>query len=103
MSTPLPTGVISVCGSATKGEIRIAEGLLGMAFKSLVGGAKLFALSREGCFDIDAKCTVLSDDTNDVACGKEHFLAVTSSGQLYSWGEGMHGELGLGSKHFSLK
>lgn len=31
-----------------------------------------------------------------VACGGEHSLAATSSGEVYSWGWGRYGNLGLG-------
>ena len=31
-----------------------------------------------------------------VACGGEHSLAATSSGDVYSWGWGRYGNLGLG-------
>nr|CAH0103634.1 unnamed protein product [Daphnia galeata] len=33
----------------------------------------------------------------DVACGKEHFIALTNEGKVYSWGSGSRGQLGHGS------
>lgn len=32
----------------------------------------------------------------DIACGGSHALALTSSGEVYSWGEARYGQLGLG-------
>ena len=32
-----------------------------------------------------------------VSCGPSHFTAVTRNGNLYTWGSGEHGKLGLGS------
>eukprot|EP00475_Leptophrys_vorax_P030135 TRINITY_DN4492_c0_g1_i1.p1 TRINITY_DN4492_c0_g1~~TRINITY_DN4492_c0_g1_i1.p1 ORF type:complete len:374 (+),score=83.11 TRINITY_DN4492_c0_g1_i1:128-1249(+) len=32
-----------------------------------------------------------------IACGKEHMLALSDSGELYVWGSGEHGRLGNGS------
>ena len=31
-----------------------------------------------------------------VACGHAHSLAVDSKGQVYAWGDGQYGQLGLG-------
>ena len=33
-----------------------------------------------------------------VSAGAHHALAITSSGELYSWGDGSHGQLGLGHR-----
>jgi len=33
-----------------------------------------------------------------VACGKEHTLALSSVGQIFCWGRNTHGQLGLGNK-----
>ena len=32
----------------------------------------------------------------DVACGSGHSAAITSNGELYTWGQGEHGRLGHG-------
>ena len=32
-----------------------------------------------------------------ISCGSEHSMAVTSGGDLYSWGWGEHGNLGHGT------
>ena len=31
-----------------------------------------------------------------IACGHNHTMALTERGQLYSWGDDRHGQLGLG-------
>ena len=31
----------------------------------------------------------------DISCGGSHTLAVTDSGDVYSWGEGRYGALGV--------
>ena len=33
-----------------------------------------------------------------IACGAEHSLVCTEEGQVYSWGWGRYGNLGLGDK-----
>ncbi|CAH0559020.1 unnamed protein product [Brassicogethes aeneus] len=39
----------------------------------------------------------------DVACGGAHSAAITSSGQLYTWGKGRYGRLGHGDSEDQLK
>ena len=34
----------------------------------------------------------------DIACGSSHSAAITSNGELYTWGQGAHGRLGHGDK-----
>jgi alpha-tubulin suppressor-like RCC1 family protein len=37
-------------------------------------------------------------DVVDAACGAEHSVAVTSTGDVYAWGWGNYGPLGLGDR-----
>ena len=39
----------------------------------------------------------------DIACGSSHSAAITSSGELYCWGLGEYGRLGLGDTSTQLK
>lgn len=34
----------------------------------------------------------------DIACGSSYSAAITSNGELYTWGDGAHGRLGHGDK-----
>ena len=38
-----------------------------------------------------------------VAAGTYHSLAVTRRGQVYVWGSGKHGRLGLGTERVALR
>ena len=43
--------------------------------------------------------SVVAMDTHQVrhiSCGHNHTMALTERGQLYSWGDDRHGQLGLG-------
>ena len=37
-----------------------------------------------------------SEGVRDVCCGENHSVALTSGGDVFTWGEGAHGQLGLG-------
>lgn len=39
----------------------------------------------------------------DIACGGAHSAAITSSGQLFTWGKGRYGRLGHGDSEDQLK
>ncbi|KAJ8962033.1 hypothetical protein NQ314_005815 [Rhamnusium bicolor] len=44
-----------------------------------------------------------SKKTRDIACGSSHSAAITSSGELYTWGLGEYGRLGHGDNVTQLK
>ena len=56
--------------------------------------------ARESSFSIEALDGALSLlnglDVCDVAIGHNHFLALTSDGKVYSFGDNHYGQLGLG-------
>jgi len=39
----------------------------------------------------------ISVNVTSLAAGPQHVLAVGSEGQVFSWGQGAHGRLGLGT------
>lgn len=44
-----------------------------------------------------------SKRVRDIACGSAHSAAITSSGELYTWGLGDYGRLGHGDNTTQLK
>ena len=42
--------------------------------------------------------SLLSIDVSAVACGPEHVVVVSGKGDLYAWGRGSEGRLGLGNE-----
>lgn len=44
-----------------------------------------------------------SKKVRDIACGSSHSAAITSSGELYTWGLGEYGRLGHGDNVTQLK
>ena len=52
-----------------------------------------FSLSLSAHID-----TLHSVIINQVQCGYNHSLALTSEGTLYSWGDNREGQLGIGNK-----
>ena len=44
-----------------------------------------------------------SKRVRDIACGSSHSAAITSSGELYTWGLGDYGRLGHGDNTTQLK
>lgn len=47
--------------------------------------------------------TLRNKRIRDIACGSSHSAAITSSGELYTWGLGEYGRLGHGDSVTQLK
>jgi alpha-tubulin suppressor-like RCC1 family protein len=47
--------------------------------------------------------TLKSKRIRDIACGSSHSAAITSNGELYTWGLGEYGRLGHGDNVTQLK
>ena len=47
--------------------------------------------------------TLQGKHIRDIACGSGHSAAVTSNGELYTWGQGDHGRLGHGDELIQTK
>lgn len=47
--------------------------------------------------------TLRSKRVRDIACGSSHSAAITSAGELYTWGLGEYGRLGHGDNFTQLK
>jgi len=37
-------------------------------------------------------------DIKSVSCGSDHFAAIDNDGNIYTWGNGLYGQLGHGDK-----
>lgn len=44
-----------------------------------------------------------SHEVADIACGGAHSAAITSTGQLFTWGKGRYGRLGHGDSEDQLE
>jgi len=81
----------------------MCQSLLGKKTNEITGGVGgLVACCDEGCYDIVTGKQYYQGSVSAGAVGKDHFICV-SNGQLYSWGKGFNGELGLGPKYQSVE
>ena len=69
-------GIVMSCGSNGYGQLGIGQGHEGRSIPTLVNGL---------------------NDVKSVSAGYYHSLALNSAGNLYSWGSGSWGKLGLGT------
>lgn len=94
------SGVVYECGRATKGAVTVVEALLSESIINVSGGIKsLYVCTNSGIFDLQSRSFSTPFRNNiAIACtsGSLHSLALTPDGDIYSWGEGKLGELGLG-------
>ncbi|KAK5650580.1 hypothetical protein RI129_001609 [Pyrocoelia pectoralis] len=59
--------------------------------------------SRNGCERPKVVEALQGYEIVDIACGGAHSAAITSSGQLFTWGKGRYGRLGHGDSEDQLK
>lgn len=77
--------------------VSLCSNLLGKKVHQIRGGScGLFALSDTGTYNIENGCRVTSFEATEASICKESITVVTPEGELYSWGTGDIGELGLG-------
>ncbi len=93
--------------SRSEGESRVGfemcKSLLGKRTNAITGGiGGLLACCDEGCYDIITGKQYYQGAVAAGAVGKDHFVCV-SNGQMYSWGKGFNGELGLGPKYQNIE
>ncbi|KAK4323849.1 hypothetical protein Pmani_005489 [Petrolisthes manimaculis] len=56
----------------------------------------LLALRSDGVVLYGSVPVPLKTKVKEIAVGKEHCMVLTEEGQVYTWGGGMHGQLGIG-------
>ena len=99
------TSVVHVCGAKTKNIVTPVQNLYGLKIHDIsCGRYYIFAYDEKMVYDVvgsvDSESCVVYQTLKFkmLRSGKYHSLALTPEGNLYSWGLGSLGELGLGSK-----
>ena len=95
-----PTGIVLVCGENSNGELSEAVSLRGLKIVSVCGvGEKSYALTETDAFDVESGEAIGINSPKTISAGVSHLVCVNYDGELYSWGCGEFGELGLGPKY----
>lgn len=89
------------CGDSTNGHINLCGKSLFTKFIHEISGNgdELIALCNDGCYNINTSKVInnLSFKVKSFCSGKNtNYILSTVSSEIYSWGEGQYGELGLG-------
>ncbi|XP_064112359.1 E3 ubiquitin-protein ligase HERC2-like isoform X2 [Macrobrachium nipponense] len=70
--------------------------------KLLIEDNALLAIDIDGvAYSSNIPMQVGRQQVSEIALGKEHCMALTKDGEVYTWGGGMRGQLGTGVLHFS--
>lgn len=95
--------VVFFSGDANDGNVNRVEPLLGHCVRNICGvDDKVYGITRSFIYDIDKDNKLPINNIIDMSAGKNHVLALSSSGGIYTWGSGDYGELGHGSLHREL-
>jgi alpha-tubulin suppressor-like RCC1 family protein len=99
MPSKFSTGVVYNCGASTSGQLNEVTGLLGFRIINVSGVCdRCFALTDLDAYDINTCQKSGIEFPLLLESGETHKVALTTHGELYSWGSGEYGELGLGHK-----
>lgn len=99
MNERYSTGIVYYCSQLTGGLIKEATGLNGLRIQNIAGiDEECFALTDSNTFNLVTSEKINIVHPNMICCGKTHCVALTTKGDLYSWGIGEFGELGHGPK-----
>ncbi|XP_066977313.1 uncharacterized protein [Macrobrachium rosenbergii] len=70
--------------------------------KLLIEDNALLAIDSDGvAYSSNIPVQVGRQQVSEISLGKEHCMALTKDGEVYTWGGGMRGQLGTGVLHFS--
>jgi alpha-tubulin suppressor-like RCC1 family protein len=96
----MPKYVPSVVFVATsEGGVRRVEELNSANSRALNAAEDtIFALTPSGVYDVFTLTMALESESLGISSGETHNVLLSSDGQVYSWGVGALGELGLGPK-----
>jgi hypothetical protein len=94
------TSVIFLCGEANNGNITLCESFLFSKCIHAVSGDNdnLIALGEDGCYYLESgvKIPHCNNKATNYTGGLNSHYILTEKSQIYSWGIGLNGELGLG-------
>lgn len=85
--------------SLPRGELFQVSSLFGCKIYRIFGNSwadNVIAATANGLYDLVSQEYVTTIEFVDFSCGVEHCIGINKEGELYSWGEGRFGELGLG-------
>lgn len=99
MNDKYSTGIVYYCGDITNGIIKESIGLHGLRITNIAGiNNESFALTDTNTFNVITFEKIGILNPNMIYSGKEHYVALTTRGDIYTWGIGEYGELGHGPK-----
>ncbi len=96
--------MVFVCSSVSGGALRRVDEVCHLNSREVVAAEDtIFALTPAGVYDVFSLSLAVKSDTRSIAGGVTHNLLLTADGDLYSWGLGKWGELGLGPKNTDME
>ena len=104
MTEKYSTGLIYYCGLTTNGKIKESEGLNGLRFTNITGiNSSCYVLTDTNTFDIQTTQKINILNPLMISSGQDHYVVLTTRGEIYTWGIGEYGELGHGPKCCELE
>lgn len=98
------TSVVVVCSPGTEGKVQRVDEICDLNANKVVAAEEtIFALTNAGVYDVFTLSLAVNSPALSVDGGKMHNVLLTGEGDVYAWGAGSHGELGLGPKFTDME
>ena len=100
----LSSAVVYICSGFERGEVKPVNEISHLGTKNICAAEEtIFALTSEGVYDVFSLTLAVSAEALSMTGGQTHNLLLSGDGNLYSWGSGAFGELGLGPKNTEME
>jgi hypothetical protein len=104
MSKEVNSSVVVVCGPSTGGTPTRVDEICSLNARRVVAAEDtIFALTPGGVYDVFSLSLAVNSQAAAMAGGLTHNVLLSSDGDLYAWGAGPLGELGLGPRDVDME
>ena len=100
----LSSSVVFVCEPMDNGIVRRVDEVSHINTLRIVSAEDtIFALAPAGVYDVFSLTLAVTSQAWSMSAGVAHNLLLSGEGDLFSWGSGRFGELGLGPKNTEME
>lgn len=103
-SKDVTTSVVMVCGPSSQGKVQRVDEICNLGASAVVAAEDtIFVLTNSGVYDVYTLTLAVNSPAIGIDGGLKHNVLLSADGEVYAWGIGEHGELGLGPRYTNME